>query len=586
MNEFNLDQRKLESLLASIEDGELKLPCFQRSYKWKPSRVKKLLDSIQKNHPAGSLLFLECDSKKRLIMHEPFKYTEKNDVVPEYLVLDGQQRLTSFFCAFYNKGTKSYYLDLMKLFRETKEQSGGDLVDFESLIVVKNKDFFPDQYLANHLLPFSFLRNKEIMREKLVSYKQNLRNEGIDQHFINFLDSKLESYLDAFFDYRFPIIILPKKLSLDAVCKVFQTINTTGLKLSAFDICVAKFMTLDKNLKEMIKKAKSQYDNIGPILENDETVVLQVIALLANKSPKKNKLADILDENDISLWDKAIEGLSIASNLLVNFGTGCNKDLSLLPYQPVFPVIAAFLVDRDFKNQSVPVQSNISEKLKKWFYTTALTLRYIEGTENKMKDDYNQLKRWILNGVEPDYMANGISWNNSRIINLNKTGAIGKAILCAINFNKPSDFYTDAHVGLGLNIVNSQLHHIFPDAQYSTEYNGLVNSVFNFTFLTAESNNYIKNKRTSQYIPEIINERGIIESAFKSLLQTHFIDEIGFENLKQERLEEFLGQRASIIRKFFSETLALNIKVDETTQNLEDMNIDDDFDLSEEQIEA
>lgn len=109
---------KLSELLEQIDNGELKLPSFQRSYRWKPSKVKKLLDSLQKNHPAGSLLLLQVDSRKCVVEQDNFKFADGAEQEAEYLVLDGQQRLTSCYCAFYNKGNRSYYLDLRRLHNE------------------------------------------------------------------------------------------------------------------------------------------------------------------------------------------------------------------------------------------------------------------------------------------------------------------------------------------------------------------------------------------------------------------------------------------------------------------------------------
>ena len=62
--------------------------------------------------------------------------------------------------------------------------------------------------------------------------------------------------MDTIFEYEFPVVILPKEMTLDAVCKVFQTINSTGLKLSAFDICVAKFMRQSIDLKVWLMMLK------------------------------------------------------------------------------------------------------------------------------------------------------------------------------------------------------------------------------------------------------------------------------------------------------------------------------------------
>ena len=105
MDQFKLNQTTLIELLNQVDSGVLKLPDFQRSYNWKSPKVKKLLDSIHKKHPAGSLLFLEVDPNNPLISERTFESAaQENNKPTENLVLDGQQRLTSCYYAFYNKG--------------------------------------------------------------------------------------------------------------------------------------------------------------------------------------------------------------------------------------------------------------------------------------------------------------------------------------------------------------------------------------------------------------------------------------------------------------------------------------------------
>ncbi len=115
-------------------------------------------------------------------------------------------------------------------------------------------------------------------------------------------------------------------MSLEAVCKVFQSLNTTGLKLSAFDICVAKFMSVGIKLKDKINKSCEQFPELKIIFNADETIVLQTIALLVGLTPKKSKLPDSLNMNHIiSQWDRAIEGLKLTLAMLTTFGVGCDK---------------------------------------------------------------------------------------------------------------------------------------------------------------------------------------------------------------------------------------------------------------------
>lgn len=89
MGNFTPTKWKLKDLLADIDCGKLRLPSFQRDYKWKASKVKRLLDSIQCDHPAGSLLFLAVDYNDPIIPEKSFENTTKDKQVAnvEHLVL-------------------------------------------------------------------------------------------------------------------------------------------------------------------------------------------------------------------------------------------------------------------------------------------------------------------------------------------------------------------------------------------------------------------------------------------------------------------------------------------------------------------
>ncbi|MCR5609538.1 MAG: hypothetical protein K6G26_10790, partial [Lachnospiraceae bacterium] len=303
------------------------------------------------------------------------------------------------------------------------------------------------------------------MREKLKTYKDSIRNNAEKANIYDFLDGRLGDYLDSIFEYEFPVVELPKELPLDAVCKVFQTINSTGLKLSAFDICVAKFMRQGINLKDKVDEAKKN-SYVKLVLDNEETVVLQTIALLSSKSPKKNALADTLNKSDIDMyWDKAIDGIRMTMELLDDYGAGTKKSLSIVPYKPIIPLYAAVLINKEYNNLQMTARSNISQKMKVFFYCSALTSRYTEGTDNKIREDYQNLLTWISGGSEPAIIRNGVMWNTNKYLATTKQSAFGKAVLCLINSYKPKDFYEEKNVGVGENTVSSQVDHIFPEAE-------------------------------------------------------------------------------------------------------------------------
>ena len=47
---------KIRTILDHIDDGTIALPEFQRGYVWNRNQVRKLMDSLYKRHPIGSLL--------------------------------------------------------------------------------------------------------------------------------------------------------------------------------------------------------------------------------------------------------------------------------------------------------------------------------------------------------------------------------------------------------------------------------------------------------------------------------------------------------------------------------------------------
>lgn len=399
MSKFGHSDVKIRDFIPSIKNGKYRLPCFQREFRWNPAKIKSLLNSIQHEYPAGSLLFLKVDKDEPLIPAQGFKYTDEIAFTekPEMLVLDGQQRMTSCFCAFTNMGYYTYYINYIELMKQHAD--GVTDFDFETLIVHKRHNSSPFTELVNGLFPVSFLIDRNTMRSQIKIYVSGIQGDPNKSEICDFLNYSFGDIVDSILDYEFPIVELPESSSMEAVCKVFQTINTTGLKLSVFDICVAVFMPKGINLKDKVKESIKKYHYIKTLIEKDTIVVLQVIALLANKTPNTNSLAKTLEAEDIiDYWDDAVECIDQALILFDSFGAGTKKNLMLLPYTPMVPIVAAVLSRTKYNNMDVPTKAKAEQKIKTYFYTVALSTRYTEGTNAKINEDYKGLKQWISSG--------------------------------------------------------------------------------------------------------------------------------------------------------------------------------------------
>lgn len=120
----------LNGVMAQIEAGKIVLPAMQRPFVWKDDRITKLIDSMLRGFPLGTALLWKTATMQR------FRRFQK-DVAPDagitvdfdsddsterYLVLDGQQRLTSLFVAL--TGTydgKKLFVDVLSGVRGEKD---------------------------------------------------------------------------------------------------------------------------------------------------------------------------------------------------------------------------------------------------------------------------------------------------------------------------------------------------------------------------------------------------------------------------------------------------------------------------------
>ena len=86
--------RSLKDLLSEIHSHTMALPDFQRDFVWEPGATQELIVSIANNYPAGSILRVR--DAKRIFAEREFEGAPTlAGQMHTFLVLDGQQRLTS-----------------------------------------------------------------------------------------------------------------------------------------------------------------------------------------------------------------------------------------------------------------------------------------------------------------------------------------------------------------------------------------------------------------------------------------------------------------------------------------------------------
>lgn len=111
-------------LLGEVNTGKMQLPEFQRSWTWDDGRIRGILASLSQGYPMGAIMRLQYGNESIRFKYRTIEGAEAPGTIPDYLVLDGQQRLTSMFRATFSrepvatktdKGKKIerfYYLDM------------------------------------------------------------------------------------------------------------------------------------------------------------------------------------------------------------------------------------------------------------------------------------------------------------------------------------------------------------------------------------------------------------------------------------------------------------------------------------------
>ena len=634
---IELKKLSITEVIKGVKTGTMQLPEFQRDYVWSQKNQKALLESILNGYPIGSILLLELEAEEQMFAWNHLNNLPPNDnkrlyvnrnnrdsKPPQYLILDGQQRITTVSKAVLNinegEYPKSLYFKTEEAFeswRKTKPK-GQDITDwleeqsFDKLILIGKYNDTPQASFRqrSHNVSFTVLFDKsafeteknEIMNE--ISEKINVSQNSLTENksswtsdriakkeaeiknlkeWREFFTYALGRIFDNYFEASVPAVIIPKDMSIQGVCKVFETTNTTGMKLGAFDLCVATLYPKDVKLKSLFDEAMKSYPLLNIYDGESRRYILQYIALKNILNPKTAGLPKILKKEHFDDWNDSIKEVNNAIETLDSYcGSSVkNGNTKNLIYEPLIPSIA--VVIKAFPiNDSVPSEKNKRriQKLRCWYYSSGISRRYGEGSDNKQLRDIEKSSEgnkgddsmflWFKNNENEIFSKNADvpNWiNEPKYSDLNTpgSGATAKTILSLICESEPKDFWDDTIVG---NKSGCDIHHIFPinalrkkimnDENLSLDKANeqlkklKVDSKLNLTFLKSGTNRQqVSDKLPSIYFKEILNtansesEKNAIKESFKK----HLIDENCLRNLLSDNFIGFIKAREKYIRQ-------------------------------------
>lgn len=87
----------LSQLLLEVDSGKIQLPEFQRSWTWDDNRIRGIIASLSQGYPMGAIMRLQYGNPEIKFKYRTIEGVAQSTTEPEFLVLDGQQRLTSIY---------------------------------------------------------------------------------------------------------------------------------------------------------------------------------------------------------------------------------------------------------------------------------------------------------------------------------------------------------------------------------------------------------------------------------------------------------------------------------------------------------
>ncbi|KGM12692.1 DUF262 domain-containing protein [Cellulomonas carbonis] len=407
----------LRRLLDFVEAGEIVLPGFQRDYDWSPAAVKSLLTSMLLGWPSGTLMFTEYNAAaKEELNPRPFDGAERLADAPHYVVLDGQQRLTSLFHAVRGRGDYRYAIRWdLKI-----EGAGRDEIE-DALLVIPTEKWLkdaqePSYQVRERIIPISAMDSPA----SYFQWRSALEATGLMS------DSSLEELTEFFrnvanrlAEYRYTVTVLDRSVPPVELAQIFEITNRTGLRLGTFDLMVARISTPAWSLRDAWDEARGASPDLAGWLGDDATPLLQAIALNTAADVRQSAVLRLQTEDIAPRWD---ESLGAMRRAIAFFRQRCGVATpAYLPYGAMLPAVAALFMREEGSRGT-------EESLRSWFFGTGFGLGYDVASNTRVVSDYGSL---VSGSFEPRTVSlEGLLESTRR-----SQGAIWRTFLCSLLLN-------------------------------------------------------------------------------------------------------------------------------------------------------
>ena len=366
----------VEKLVGQFASKEMLLPEMQRGYVWTPEKARALIDSLYKDYPSGSMLLWEARPWTR--------GPDGRGDGGAYLLLDGQQRLTSLYAiitgapvrtrrggavqesrieVFFNMDHPDFPIDPDT--EEADDRSGHSLFRLKSPAVAGSPRWIDVTRLFRE-------GESAVLAEKAEPGDPN-RQKYLER--LSALRNRLTTYF-------YPVQILDRDMPYAQVADVFVRVNSHGSGTRKSDLALAQVTSRWRGSMGLFARLSEECSEKGYDL--DEGFVLKcLMSVAAGKSGLGGVGSTPINQIRES-WEKTRASLLFAIGFLKNAGV---ETAEILPAKlPIIPMVC-MAAKHDCR-----FPSSMERPITRWFYAAVMRGRYSGGSA-ALDEDLGLIKK-------------------------------------------------------------------------------------------------------------------------------------------------------------------------------------------------
>jgi len=607
LSSLDVSETNVPGIIKKLKSGEWLAPQFQRDFVWSTAATIALINSIIDAKPIGMVTLWEQEEASQLSLEHisiPDWSAEAGKTMPKffgdpaqkpgryYALLDGRQRSTALALAFGGlRATSGGYRTAGRYYLDVTATDDSERVKYIVEKDVQRKNLHKlNVSISQGLFPLEVLDPDKIF-ETWMNFLQHLRDPGFysegqlpPEAELERRNKVLQTAFNGIINTKIAVYTVPRNYSLADICEIFETLNTTGTKVSTVDLIHSWLYSDTAGLAGGPILLRDKIDELGELdgavgwssTRDRPELIAQFVAAshvaLDNKPEPRQltggratRITSVKSQDllaiPVAMWQRIFDSDAIFASFIGDFQeatAGGHFAMKHCPYPASASIYIAlrWYLEFDKPKNLKWKKIHLDNLFRAFFWRNVFDTRYDQGFLTQIGTDIREIKEFLaktnLSGPIEAWKAAANAWlddyvgavDPNSILDVvsdgSQAGALRRGSLLLL-YARASKDIVDPKLDISLASEGLTLHHIFPKDWCANNINSdqrhvldsdiskvdWVNSAANLIPMHRSSNNEWRKKLPSQFLREKVI--GYADRA--DLFQRYFINRECFEAL-------------------------------------------------------